>query len=244
MRAHPARTRATAEVAVATRGLCSDLRRGQRQLWWVDAALANPRRPWFGARYGRLWRLVSALISDTSRRASRRLGRQVTMMRHLFSLFVTPGAILLLTYLVLDAPFLFVLTPQRRRPPLLHARQRRTRAAVPIAAVAPPADHCLTLTSLAVKKAAVWDAHPQAPTKGFTGRRGKAMLSTGASTGLPAITQGVRGDVLDPHLRKRSHCYLTALPDGATPRGRGKPASRAPARSPERRTLIVRLNGC
>src|SRR6266498_823449 len=38
--------------------------------------------------------------------------------------------------------------------------------------------------------------------------------------------------------------YLTALPDGATPRGRGKPASRAPARSPERRTLIVRLNGC
>src|SRR2546427_10999501 len=56
------------------------------------------------------------------------------------------------------------------------ARQRRTGAAVAIAVVAPPADHCLALTSLAVEKAAVWDAHPQAPTKGFTGRRGKAML--------------------------------------------------------------------
>ena len=106
------------------------------------------------------------------------------MMRHLFRLFVTPGAILLLTYLVLDAPFLFLLTPQRRRPPFLRARQRRTRAAVAIAAVAPPADHCLTLTSFAVENPAVWDAHLQAPTKGFTGRRGKAMLYTGASAGL------------------------------------------------------------
>ena len=181
--------------------------------------------------------MVSALISDTSqKRASRCLGRQVTMMRHLFRLFVTPGAILLLTHLVFDAPCLFLLTPQPRRPPLLRTRQRRTRTAVAIAAVAPPADHCLTLTSLAVENPAVWDAHLQAPRRALQGGA-ERRCSTQVHRRLPAITQGVRGGLLDPHLRKRSHCYLIALHDGATPRGRGKTASQAPARPPERRNL-------
>src|SRR5439155_17257624 len=75
---------------------------------------------------------------------------------------------------------------------LLGPSHARTRGAVPVAAVAAPADEHLTPTSFAAEDPAVSGRHPQAPTKGFTGGRGPAMLYAGASTTSLALTQGVR----------------------------------------------------
>jgi hypothetical protein len=78
-------------------------------------------------------------------------------MRHLFR---PPASVLLLPHFVIQ-PTGFGLLIQRARGALLgRACQRSTRRAVPVATIAAPADHYLSLTTCAVEDPAIWFRHP------------------------------------------------------------------------------------
>ena len=76
-------------------------------------------------------------------------------MRHLFR---PPGSVQLLTHLVVQPAGFLLLILLARHALLLGPRQRSTRRAVPVATVAPPADHHLPMTTLAAEDPAIlWD---------------------------------------------------------------------------------------
>jgi hypothetical protein len=81
---------------------------------------------------------------------------QVTVISHLFR---QPGPIAVLTHFVIEPAGFGLLVPGVRFAVVFLQRLRSTNFAVPIAVVARPADPNLSLTSLAVEKAAVWWCH-------------------------------------------------------------------------------------
>ena len=77
---------------------------------------------------------------------------RVTVISHLFR---QPGPVAVLTHFVIKPAGFGLLVPGIRSAVVFLPRQRSARFAVPVAAVARPADPNLLLTSLAVEKAAI-----------------------------------------------------------------------------------------
>jgi hypothetical protein len=77
-------------------------------------------------------------------------------MRHLFR---QPAAILLLTYFVIQPAGFRPLIQRAGDALLFRPRQPSTRRAVPVATIAAPADHDLSITTLALEDPAIWFPH-------------------------------------------------------------------------------------
>jgi hypothetical protein len=140
-------------------------------------------------------------------------------MRHIFrQLASTP----LCTHFVVQPSGFGFLIPRTRRALLFRPRQRSTRRAIPVAAVAAPTDHHFPMTTLAVEDPAILFGHPgSAHERALQGTGGREMLQSehrNRQQMSPAVpmSQGARGGVLDPHptqpLTRLSHnpAHLTS----------------------------------
>jgi hypothetical protein len=145
-------------------------------------------------------------------------------MRHIFR---QPPPVLFLAHFVIQPARLRLLVQRPRPTLLLRACHRRTPRAIPVAAVATPADHHLRMTTFAVENPAIVVAHPKAPTKGLYTGQPEERCSRRASKlaiNLFPIVQEVRAVVPDLHplktLTPLSHTALiftTGLIDGPIP---------------------------
>jgi hypothetical protein len=100
-------------------------------------------------------------------------------MRHLFC---PPSPVTLLTDLVVQSACFGLLVQSAGGAPLLRPRQGSTRRAIAVATVAPPANHHLPLTTLAVENPAIGFAHPVSAAKRLYRDRRKSDAPLGAST--------------------------------------------------------------
>jgi hypothetical protein len=110
------------------------------------------------------WRLFPALTLALPAAPKGGYGRvlpdrraQVTLMRHLFR---QPCPVTVLTYFVVYSAGFGLLIPCPGGALFFRPRQLGTRRAIPIAAIATPADHYFPVTSLAVENPAVLFWHP------------------------------------------------------------------------------------
>lgn len=81
---------------------------------------------------------------------------QVTVISHLFR---QPGAVAVLTHFVIESAGFGLLVPGVRFAVVFLPRQRSTWFAVPVAVITRPADRNLSMTTLAVEKAAILLGH-------------------------------------------------------------------------------------
>jgi hypothetical protein len=104
-----------------------------------------------------------ANLAGDLRRVSLRRPAGVTLMRHLF---IPSGTVLLLAHLVVPPPGIGLLIAAACRPLPVLSRPRRTHPAIAVAPVTPPADHHLSIATLASEDPAVSGHRAQARMKG------------------------------------------------------------------------------
>jgi hypothetical protein len=119
---------------------------------------------------------------------------QVTVISHLF---LQPGSVVLLTHFVVQSAGFGLLIPGIRSAMAFTPRKQSTWFAVPVAAIAMPADRYFLMTTLAVENPAVLFCHLVSAQKGLYRDRRKRDAPSGASKTLwckrcPDVPRGVQ----------------------------------------------------